>query len=132
VSAFLVLPDVMGLTFLGVGTYLDKESSGGGNPMIAMKPIEVDGHTVLGIEVALPKTTLLVITTEKGYIMCGALDVGLLNERLREREIIAARAEGVRTLEQLMNAPLTMVTHTAEEHGIRAGMTGREALLKMI
>ncbi|MFC7443239.1 YunC family protein [Laceyella putida] len=100
--------------------------------MIAMRPFEIDGHAVLGIEVKLPKTTLLVITTDKGYIMCGALDVGLLNERLRDREIIAARAVGVRTLEQLLEAPLESVTHTAEEYGITAGMTGREALLKMI
>lgn len=100
--------------------------------MIAMRPFEVDGQPVVGIEVKLPKTTLLIITTENGYIMCGALDIGLLNERLRDREIIAARAVGVRTLEQLLDSPLESVTHTAAEHGITAGMTGREALLKMI
>ena len=100
--------------------------------MIQLKPLDIEGKQVLGIEVKLPKTTLLVVTTDKGYIMCGALDVALLNERLSERNIIAARALGVRTLEQLLDAPLESVTHTAEEKGIKPGMTGRQALLRMI
>ncbi|MBA4542166.1 DUF1805 domain-containing protein [Thermoactinomyces daqus] len=100
--------------------------------MIEMKPIDIDGRQVLGIEVKLPKTTLLVITTDKGYIMCGALDIALLNERLSDRNIIAARAVGARTLEQLLDAPLESVTHTAESMGITSGMTGKEALVKMM
>jgi uncharacterized protein YunC (DUF1805 family) len=100
--------------------------------LVELKPIEIDGRKVLGIEVKLPKTTLLVITTDKGYIMCGALDVALLNQRLSDRQIIAARAVGVRTLEQLLDAPLESVTHTAEAMGIHSGMTGKEALLCMM
>ena len=100
--------------------------------MIQLKPLDIAGKQVLGIEVKLPKTTLLVVTTDKGYIMCGALDVALLNERLSERNIIAARALGGRTLEQLLDAPLESVTHTAEAKGIKPGMTGRQALLRMI
>lgn len=100
--------------------------------MIEMKPITIEGHTVLGIVVELPKTSLIVVTTDKGYIMCGALDVGLLNEKLQDRKIIAARATGVRSLDDLLEAPLESVTHTAEEHGITAGMKGRDAILKML
>ncbi|GKS09465.1 hypothetical protein YDYSY3_04650 [Paenibacillus chitinolyticus] len=44
--------------------------------MMKVEPIELDGNTAIAIEVKLPKTTLLVVTTDKGYIMCGALDVG--------------------------------------------------------
>ncbi len=100
--------------------------------MIDVKPIDLEGQTVLGIEVKLPKTTLIAITTDKGYIMCGALDVGLLNERLASRQIIAGRAVGVKTLEELLHAPLESVTHTAKELGITEGMSGQEALLRMI
>ncbi|GGI44145.1 hypothetical protein GCM10008018_05640 [Paenibacillus marchantiophytorum] len=100
--------------------------------MMRVEPILLEGHTAIAIEVKLPKTTLLVITTDKGYIMCGALDVGLLNERLRDRNIVAARATGVRTIEELLDAPLESVTYTAEDLGIVAGMTGREAILKMM
>ncbi|WP_373233399.1 YunC family protein [Cohnella sp.] len=99
--------------------------------MIIIKPIEVKGHQVIGIEVTLPKTTLLAITTEHGYIMCGALDIRLLNEKLKERRIVAGRAVGVRTIEQLLDAPLDMITLEAELHGIHPGMKGSDALVKM-
>ncbi|MDR6226120.1 YunC family protein [Desmospora profundinema] len=100
--------------------------------MVQLQPMKVEGHTVLGIEVKLPKTNLLVITTDKGYIMCGALDVGLLNEKLADRQIVAGRAVGVRTLSDLLEAPLEMVTLEGEAMGIKAGMRGRDALLKML
>lgn len=106
---------------------------GGGSSMMRMIPFTLEnGETVLGVEVNLPKTNLLAITTDKGYIMCGALDVALLNERLKSREIIAGRAVGVRTLEELMEAPLESVTFTAEKLGIVAGMKGSDALRLML
>lgn len=100
--------------------------------MIELSPIEIDGHTFLAVTVFLPKTTLLAVSSDKGYIMCGALDVGLLNEKLKDRKIIAARAVGVRTIDQLLDAPMESVTYEAEELGIHPGMAGRDALLKMI
>lgn len=100
--------------------------------MIHLAPITIDDITVMGIEVKLPKTTLLIVTTEKGYIMCGALDVELLNTRLKDRKIIAARATGVRTMDELLDAPLESVTHGAEELGIYAGTTGRNAIKMML
>jgi uncharacterized protein YunC (DUF1805 family) len=100
--------------------------------VINLSPVEIDGHTFLAVSVQLPKTNLLVVTNDNGYIMCGALDVGLLNAKLKDRKILAGRAVGVKTIEQLIEAPLESVTHEAEQRGITAGMTGRDALLKMI
>ncbi|MCD4840031.1 MULTISPECIES: YunC family protein [Neobacillus] len=100
--------------------------------MIDLSPINITGHTFLAVTVLLPKTTLLAVTSDKGYIMCGALDVALLNEKLKDRKVIAGRAVGVRTIEQLLNAPLESVTYEAEELGIHKGMIGKDALLKMI
>lgn len=97
-----------------------------------LSPVEIEGHTFLAVSVQLPKTNLLVVTNDKGYIMCGALDVGLLNAKLKDRKIIAGRAVGVKTIQQLIDAPLESVTHEAEQLGITAGMSGRDALLKMI
>jgi uncharacterized protein YunC (DUF1805 family) len=104
---------------------------GVGIRMIHAKPIAIGGQVAMGVEVLLPKTTLLAITTDKGYIMCGALDVGLLNDRLKDRRIIAGRAVGVRTLEDLLDAPLESVTIEAEQMGITVGMKGRDAVAKM-
>ncbi|KQL37277.1 YunC family protein [Psychrobacillus sp. FJAT-21963] len=100
--------------------------------MIEMYPIDIEGHTFIAVSVELPKTNLLTVSNEKGYIMCGALDVALLNEKLKDRKVIAGRAVGVKTIEQLINAPLESITFQAEELGITEGMIGREALLKMI
>ncbi|WP_066055425.1 YunC family protein [Robertmurraya korlensis] len=100
--------------------------------MIELSPIEINGHTFLSVSVKLPKTNLLVVSNDKGYIMCGALDVALLNEKLKDRKVIAGRAVGVKTIEQLLEAPLESVTYEAERLGITKGMLGKDAMLKMI
>ncbi|WP_243299165.1 YunC family protein [Bacillus litorisediminis] len=100
--------------------------------MITLSPIEIEGHTFLAVSVQLPKTNLLAVTSEKGYIMCGALDVALLNEKLKDRKIIAGRAVGVKTIDQLLEAPLESVTAEAEKLGIYKGMPGKDAMLKML
>jgi len=100
--------------------------------MVRIEPMTIDDKVVIGIEVKLPKTTLLVVTTHSGYIMCGALDVQLLNNRLSDRHILAGRATGVRTLDDLLEAPLESVTIEAEKRGIRAGTTGKDAIRLML
>ncbi|MDB5055955.1 MAG: hypothetical protein JWM44_4005 [Bacilli bacterium] len=100
--------------------------------MIRMIPIQFQDIVAVGIEVSLPKTTLITISTAKGYIMCGALDIQLLNDKLSERQIIAARAVGVRSIEQLLEAPLESVTYEAEALGIVPGMKGKEAIMRMM
>ncbi|MFC5469593.1 YunC family protein [Cohnella suwonensis] len=96
--------------------------------MVKVVPFRFDDWTAIGVEVLLPKTTLIAISVGDGYIMCGALDVHLLNTRLKDRGIVAGRAVGVRTFEQLLEAPLESVTDAAEALGIHAGMTGQDAL----
>ncbi|WMT29813.1 DUF1805 domain-containing protein [Bacillus aerius] len=100
--------------------------------MVNLTPITIDGHSFTAVTVKLPKTNFMAVTNEHGYIMCGALDVELLNEKLADRGIIAGRAVGVRTIEQLLGAPLESVTYAAESLGIHAGTIGRDALLKMV
>ena len=100
--------------------------------MVTMTPIIIENQQFTAITVKLPKTNFMAVTSEKGYIMCGALDVALLNEKLKERGIIAGRAVGVRTIDQLLEAPLESVTIEAENRGITVGMKGKDALLKMI
>lgn len=100
--------------------------------MVEVYPIVIEEQTFIAVSVQLPKTNLLVVKNDKGYIMCGALDVGLLNEKLKDRKVIAGRAVGVKTIEQLLEAPLESVTYEAENLGIHKGMIGKDALLKMV
>ena len=105
--------------------------SEGGEKVISWQTIQLEHKPYSAITVRLPKTTLIAICNDIGYIMCGALDVNLLNERLGERKIVAGRAVGVKTIDELLNAPLYDVTTEAINYGITPGMIGREALLKM-
>lgn len=102
--------------------------------MVTVKPLEVEGKHFTATTVELPKTTLLVISNEIGYIMCAALDVDFFDEnpKLKQRNVIAGRAEGVRTIDQLLHAPLAKITDASREmYGWEIGMTGKEALLKL-
>lgn len=100
--------------------------------MVTIETLEFEGHPFTAVTVSLPKTTLLTVSNDNGYIMCGALDVGLLNSKLADRRILAGRAVGVKTIEQLLEAPLESVTIEAEAIGIYPGMIGKDALLKML
>lgn len=99
--------------------------------MMTVNPLEVEGMHFTAVTVELPKTNLLVISNEVGYIMCAALDVDLLNDALADRKVIAGRAKGVRTIDQLLHAPLEKVTDASKTFGWEPGMTGKDALLKI-
>ncbi|WP_067727224.1 YunC family protein [Oceanobacillus damuensis] len=101
--------------------------------MITINPLEVDGMIFTAVSVELPKTTLLTISNDIGYIMCAALDVDIFNEipKLKERQVVAGRAVGVRTIDELLNAPLEKITDASKAYGWEVGMTGKDALLKI-
>lgn len=99
--------------------------------MITVDPVEIDGKLFKAVRVELPKTNLLMISNEIGYIMCGALDVELLNRMLADRGVIAARAVGVRTIDDLLHAPLEMITDASKAYGWEVGMSGQDALRKL-
>ena len=101
--------------------------------MLNVNKIKIEGYEFVTYEVFLPKTTLLIVSNDVGYIMCAAIDIDFFNNtpKLVERKIIAARAEGVRTLDQLLNAPMAKMTHAARELGITEGVIGKDALVMM-
>jgi uncharacterized protein YunC (DUF1805 family) len=100
--------------------------------MIKVEPLWLGEHVVVAVEVHLPKTNLLVIQTDNGYVMCGALDVHLLRTTLANRDILAARAVGVKTMDELLNGTVESCTQAAERIGIQPGMSIRQALLLML
>lgn len=100
--------------------------------VVEIRPVALDGGTAVGVVVELPRTRLVAVATERGYVMCGALDVDVLNTRLAERRVLAGRAFGVRSIDDLLAAPLTEVTDAARELGVEPGMSGREALQRFL
>lgn len=99
--------------------------------MVTLSPLSLDDTTVTAVTVELPGTRLVAIEAKRGYIMCGALDIEVLNTRLAARKVVAGRAFGIRSPDDLLAAPLVDVTDAARELGIAPGMTGREALRLM-
>jgi uncharacterized protein YunC (DUF1805 family) len=99
--------------------------------MIKMEPIPLAGGTAIGVMVELPQTRQLTISTDKGYVAAGYMDLPFLQQRRPERHIIAARVTGVREITDLLEAHVFDCTPAAAERGVTVGMTGREALERM-
>lgn len=97
-----------------------------------MNPLEIEGIIFTATRVELPKTNLLIISNDIGYIMCKALDVDIFNEgSLADRHVIAGRAAGVRTIDELLHAPLEKITDASTAYGWEEGMIGKDALMKI-
>ena len=95
--------------------------------------LDLAGGTCFAATVNLPKTMLMTIMVpDVGYIMCGVLNVPAMDELHPEREIIAARVTGVRSYDDMLNARIQSVTKKGHKIGIETGMTGKDALGKML
>jgi uncharacterized protein YunC (DUF1805 family) len=100
--------------------------------VIRIQPVHLERGIAVGVLVELPKTRALSISTEKGYVMCGLLDVPFLDELHSDRQVVAARVVGVREIDDLLEARIRDCTAAAAKLGVRPGMTGREALDLML
>lgn len=89
--------------------------------------LQDNGITLDTLEVFLDNTTLLVIDGYKGFAMCGALDVSIYNSlKMKERKVVCFKATGVKTIEQLYNAPIVECSEYAKQLGIYEGMTVKD------
>jgi uncharacterized protein YunC (DUF1805 family) len=97
--------------------------------IISIKSLKVDGENCMGLHVDLPEcpAPLLLITAEKGFIMCGFLNI----EAAERIGAAAAVVSGVKTFEDMMNVPVRTVTSKARILGVQAGMKGEDALKHM-
>jgi Uncharacterized conserved protein len=92
-----------------------------------IEQIELENGCAFGLRFEMQKYPLLVIKAEKGFLMCGYLNVNAA-ESLGDT---AAKVKGVQSFEDMLKTQLVEVTQQARELGIEPGMTGREALEKM-
>jgi uncharacterized protein YunC (DUF1805 family) len=98
---------------------------------LEVTPVILDKGTALGVSVATPEAPILLIKATHGFIMCGVLDVAGLDELLPGK-IAAAKISGVRSVEDLLNKNVRGMTVRARALGVTEGMTGKEALEKMM
>lgn len=101
--------------------------------MFRVDQIYVGNKQFFAYQIKLPKTTLLIIANDVGYFACRAIDVDVFDQlpHLKARKVICGHAEGVTTIEELLNAPLVRVTEAAQELGIKQGMLVVDALKKL-
>ncbi len=95
--------------------------------------IEISGHEFYTITVNLPKTTFVLVGNDIGFIMCGALDVGIYDTpKLIERQVVCAKVVGVKTIEDLLNGAIKESTLQAQKMGIVEGTSVKDALLLLV
>lgn len=91
------------------------------------KDINVAGKTFRGIELELcDNSNLLVITGNKGYIMCGYLNINTA----QKRNDAACIVTGVKTIEDMLNSKVVALTSAAQAMGVTMGMEVTEVLEK--
>ena len=99
--------------------------------MMEIKPVNVNGKTVIGVKIGNPefpeKPAIIVLIAKKGLVVCRNFDI----EALNERNIVAARVEGLTKIEDALEAKIESCTSKARALGVVEGMSGREALLKL-
>ena len=96
--------------------------------MINVVSLKVDGKACLGVRVELPDSPpLLLIVAEKGFVMCGFLNV----EAAEKLGVAAVIVSGVKTFDDVLNAQVKAITSKAKSFGAEVGMKGSEALKRM-
>ena len=92
-----------------------------------IEQIQLENGCALGLSFEMQKYNLLVIRTNKGFLMCGYLNINAAEE-LGDT---AAKVKGVKSFEDMLKAQVVEITEMARRLGIKPWMTGREALEKM-
>lgn len=92
------------------------------------KEIKIGEKKAIGIEIPLNNAVLVFARAEKGFVMCGYLNMDTA-EKLGDA---ACMVRGVKTVEDLLNAKIVAVTSKARQYGIETGITGRQALEKLV
>jgi uncharacterized protein YunC (DUF1805 family) len=93
-----------------------------------VEQVQLKNGTAMAIKVEMKTAPLLVITARRGFLMCGYLNM----EAAEKLGDVAARVSGVKTFDDVLNAKVNALSPAAVELGIQEGMTGKEALERML
>ena len=92
-----------------------------------MEKIIIDGKDFEAWRIPTESATILLIKAAHGFIACGYFDVETAN-KLQEHVAIVT---GVKTFDDMLEAEIVKRSNSAETVGVRIGMSGREALIKL-
>ena len=89
-----------------------------------IEQIALDNGIALGLKFEMQNAPLLVVKADKGFVMCGYLDIDVA-ETLGD---VAVRVRGVNTFEDVLDAQIVGITQAAADLGIDIKMNARSAL----
>ncbi len=92
-----------------------------------MEKITIDGNEFEGYLIPTENAKLLVIRASHGMLACGYVKLETANKLLEHVAIVT----GVKTFDDMLNAEVIAVSDQASATGVKRGMKGRDALLKM-
>ncbi|MDA1021458.1 MAG: DUF1805 domain-containing protein [Cyanobacteria bacterium] len=92
-----------------------------------MDTIEINGKSFEAASIPTTNSNVLMIKTAKGFLGCGYFDVATA-DKLNEAVAIVT---GVSNYDEMLEAKVVRMSKAASELGVREGMNGAEALLKI-
>lgn len=95
--------------------------------MIDLKSIRLEDERVIGLKIKLPFTLLIFVFNTKGFI-CGK-EMNMAS--LYDNSACICMISKSNSYEECLNSEIVAVNKKAKDKGIKIGMTGKEALLKM-
>lgn len=93
-----------------------------------MDTVQLDNQSLEAVTLPTPNTKILVVRARLGILGCGYIS---LETAVKVGDALAV-VSGVSNYEEMLAAPVKAVSPAAEALGIRPGMTGRDALKKMV
>lgn len=92
---------------------------------IRVKTLNVNNKILLGIEIELPNSPpLVVIRGDKGFIMCGFLDLTIAEKF----KLVAAKVRGVNSVEEMLEKEIEEASIEAIKLGLKPGVRVKEVL----
>ena len=95
--------------------------------MLEIDTYQQDGKVFQFMKMPMQKAPLLVLKGERGYVMCGYLNL----EAAEKLGDVAVRVTGVNTLEDVLSKEVSGVTSRAKEEGIKSGDKVKDILGKL-
>jgi len=95
---------------------------------ILSKTILIGDTEIEASVISLENARLIIAVAPKGFIMCGYLDLAVA-EKLGDT---AAVVSGVNSIQELLVKPVVKATSKAQQMGILPGISGEDALKKML
>ena len=94
--------------------------------MFEIEKIDIGGKTFHAMKSTLPESAppLLLIKGSKGYVMCGYLNI----EAAEKFGSAAAIVSGVKTFDDVLNAPIKAATTKAKQFGLEPGKVVKDVI----